>query len=79
MSKKKPDRDRPVFHAERKTSGVKPRIESEEPAESDAILWENIAPDSFAPDKPDQEIEQIISFKDTHRKKSSKRSKGKKN
>lgn len=58
---------------------VKPRIEPEDLSESDVILWENVEPDSFAPDKPDKEIDQIISLKDTHQKKPSKRSKGKKN
>lgn len=44
----------------------------------EGVLWETMAPDSFAPDKPDQEIDQILSYQDTHPRRTSKRSTRKK-
>lgn len=80
MAKKKSDRADTVFHtAPRKKTVVKPKVEPREDSDAfETVLWSEVAPDTFTPDKPDQELDQIMSYKDTHQKKpANKRSRGK--
>lgn len=62
MAKKKSDRAATVYHTEpRNKTVVRPKGEPGEISDQyETELWSEVAPDTFAPDKPNQEIDQVM-------------------